>query len=200
MTTAQKLEILKQIFLKSAFVKDAKKGYVVVQNFNLAIDPEVLDLASRCWADIYQVYGAIDAVIGLPDAGSRLAPLLAEKLHVQYILPTKRVTTPPGAWQDVVSYTNSSFTTNQDEVVSHIGFVKPGMRVLLVDDVIARGHTAIAAIQALQSADVHVVGLAVLFDKTWQQGMKKITEQTGIKVSSLISLQRIAEDGQLVLE
>lgn len=200
MTTAQKLELLKQIFLKSAYVQDAEKGYVVVKSFNLAIDPDVLDLASRCWVDIYQASGEIDAVVGLPDAGSRLAPLLAEKLHVQYILPTKRVAVPPGAWQDVVSYTNSSFTTNQDEVVSHIGFVKPGMRVLLVDDVIARGHTAVAAIQALQRADVHVVGLAVLFDKTWQQGMKRITEETGIKVSSLISLQRIAEDGQLVLE
>lgn len=199
MTTAQKLDFLKQIFLKTAFVKDAQKGYVVVQSFNLAIDPDILDLASRCWADVYQERGGIDAVVGLPDAGSRLAPVLAEKLHVQFILPSKRVVAPPSAWQDIVSYTNPSFTTNQDEVVSHIGFVRPGMRVLLVDDVIARGHTAVAAIQALQHAGVHVVGLAVLFDKTWQQGKQRVSSETSVEVTSLISLQEISPDGQIVL-
>ena len=200
MTTNQKLQFLKQLFLESAFVRDAEKGCVVVQNFNLAIDPDILDLAARCWADVYQSRKDIDAVVGLPDAGSRLAPLLAEKLHVKYILPSKRVPTPPSAWQDIVSYTNSSFTTNQDEVVSHIGFVKPGMKVLLVDDVIARGHTAIAAIEALQHAGAEVVGLAVLFDKTWQQGKEKIITATHIEVSSLISLKEILPDGQLILD
>jgi xanthine phosphoribosyltransferase len=199
MTTDQKLQFLKQIFLQTASVRDAEKGYVVVESFNLAIDPDILDLATRCWADLYQSHKDIDAVVGLPDAGSRLAPVLAEKLRVKCILPSKRIQTPPGAWKDVVSYTNQSFTTNQDEVVSHIGFVRSGMKVLLVDDVIARGHTAIAAIQALQQVGVEVVGLAVLFDKSWQQGKDKIVAATGVEVSSLISLREIQSDGTLVL-
>jgi adenine/guanine phosphoribosyltransferase-like PRPP-binding protein len=196
MTTDQRREFLKQLFLKEAFVKDAEKGYVVVQNFNLTIDPDILDLASRCWLDMYFEQD-IDAVVGLPDAGSRLAPLLAEKLHTKFILPSKRIPTPPSSWQDVVTYTNSSFTTNQDEVVSHIGFVKPGMKVLLVDDVIARGYTAIAAIKALQAAGVEVVGLAVLFDKVWQEGRSRIAEETNVRVTSLVSLKEIAADGTI---
>src|SRR5688572_29347831 len=109
MTTEQKLKFLKQLFLESAFIKDAEKGYVVVQSFNLAIDPDILDLAASCWADVYQDRKDIDAVVGLPDAGARFAPILARKLRVQFILPSKRVQSPPGAWQDVVSYTNASF-------------------------------------------------------------------------------------------
>lgn len=200
MTTDQKRAFLKQLLLEQAFVKDAEKGYIVVQNFNLTIDPDILELASRCWADVYQEFAPIDAVVGLPDAGSRLAPVLAEKLHVKHILPSKRVQTAPSAWQDVVSYTNASFTTNQDEVKSQIGFVKPGMKILLVDDVIARGHTAVAAIKALQAAGVEVVGLAVLFDKVWQEGLKRITEETGIHVTSLISIEKIEADGKILLE
>ncbi|MBW7955837.1 hypothetical protein H3C66_03835 [Patescibacteria group bacterium] len=199
MTTDQKRNLLKQLFLQSAFVKDAQKGYVVVESFNLAIDPDVLDLASRCWADLFQEHKNIDAVVGLPDAGARLAPLLAEKLHAHAILPSKRVPHPPGAWKDVISYSNVSFTTNQDEVRSHIGFVKPGMKVLLVDDVVAHGNTAVAAIQALLKAGVEVVGLAVLFDKTWQNGTQRVLEETGVHVSSLISIKKINERGELLI-
>ncbi len=180
-------------------MKDAQKGYVVVQNFNLTIDPEILDLATRCWADMYQEHTNVDAVVGLPDAGSRLAPLLAEKLHAKLVLPSKRSVTPPGAWQDVVTYSNPSFTTNQEDVTSHIGFVKKGTKVLLVDDVIAKGHTAIAAIQALQKAGVEVVGLAVLFDKTWQGGKAVVEQTTSIEVCSLISIQSITADGKILL-
>lgn len=200
MTTDQKRSLLKQLFLHSAFVKDAEKGYVVVENFNLAIDPDVLELASRCWADLYGEHKDIDAVVGLPDAGARLAPLLAEKIHAKTILPSKRVPHPPGAWKDIVSYSNSSFTTNQDEVVSHIGFVRSGMKVLLVDDVVAHGNTAVAAIHALQKAGVIVVGIAVLFDKTWQKGRERIEKETGVKVSSLISLEQITPEGEIVLQ
>jgi xanthine phosphoribosyltransferase len=200
MTTDQKRSLLKQLFLDSAFVKDAEKGYVVVENFNLAIDPDVLELASRCWADLFQAEKDIDAVVGLPDAGARLAPLLAEKVHAHAILPSKRVPHPPGAWKDVVSYSNSSFTTNQDEVISHIGFVRPGMRVLVVDDVVAHGNTAVAAIHALQKAGVEVIGIAVLFEKAWQKGSARIEAETGVHVSSLISLEQITSDGKILLK
>lgn len=199
MTTQQKRALLQQLFRESAYVKDPRKGYVVIKNFNLAIDPDVLELATRCWADVFDHHAEVDAVVGLPDAGARLAPLLADKVHARAILPSKRVPNPPGAWQNVVSYRNSSFTTNQDEVVSHIGFVEPGMKVLLVDDVVAHGNTAVAAIKALQAAKVEVIGLAVLFDKSWQHGKARVQQETGVTVTSLISIERIDADGQLVL-
>jgi adenine/guanine phosphoribosyltransferase-like PRPP-binding protein len=99
----------------------------------------------------------------------------------------------------VISYTNASFTMAQDGVKSHLGFVKKGMKVLLVDDVVAYGETATAAINALQAAGVEVVGLAVLFDKQWQGGVERITSTTGVPVHSLISIEKILPDGTIVV-
>lgn len=199
MTTNDKIQFLKQKFIEYAYVKDAEKGYVVVEGFNLAIDPDVLLFASRCWAEKYHEIKQIDAIVGLPDAGARLVSILGEMLRVRYILPSKRSTEIPGAWRNVVSYTNDSFTTNTEEVVSHIGFVKPKMKVLIVDDVVANGHTAVAAIKALQQADVDVVGMCVLFDKVWQNGIEKVKQQTGVDIYSLIRINSINKDGKIVL-
>lgn len=190
------LQLLKKQFLETAFVKDVQQGYLVARDFNLAIDPHVLELASQCWAAHYD-QSKIDTIVGLPDAGSRLVSIVGQLLDVSRILPSKRASIVPGAWEDVVSYSNRSFTTNQDEVKSHIGFIRSEQSVLLVDDVVAHGHTAIAAIKALQSAGVKVVGLAVLFDKTWQGGSARIEQETGVEVFSLIHVHEIASDGAI---
>jgi xanthine phosphoribosyltransferase len=199
MAPVNKRTFLLERFLESAYVKDAQKGYVVVKDFNLAIDPDVLQFASRCWAEHYHHQTNIDAIVGLPDAGARLVSILAEMLRISAILPSKRSQVVPGAWENVVSFTNASFTTNQDEIKSHIGFVKPGMKVLVVDDVVAHGTTAIAAINALKQAGAEVVGLAVLFDKAWQGGRAKILQETGIDTCSLISIKEISTEGKVIL-
>ncbi len=192
MTSATKLAFLRQRFLETAFIKDAAKGYIVAAEFNVTIDPDILQLASECWADHFRQLGHIDAIAGLPDAGNRLVSKLADILRIPVILPTKRAAVTPGSWVNVVSYHNDSFTTGQTQVLSHIGFVKPGMKVLLIDDVIAHGDTAIAAISALQAAGAEVVGLGVMFDKAWQGGLAAIELQTKLKPHSLISITELA--------
>ncbi len=199
MTTIDKLSFLHQKFLQTVKVRDVKSGYIVAEEFNLQIDPDILELASRCWAEHYHHDTYIDAIVGLPDAGARLVSVLGQMLRVKHILPSKRSDVIPGAWHDVVTYSNRSFTTGRDDVMSHIGFVKKGMRVLLVDDVVAHGSTAIAAIRALQKAGVEVVGLAVLFDKMWQNGVEHIQKETSVEAFSLIRVQQIAEDGEISL-
>src|SRR3989344_6734439 len=149
------LAILKNLFLQHSVVKDVKTGYVVAKPFNLCIDSDILEIASRCWSNHYRQVN-IDAIVGLPDAGARLVSLLANMLSISVILPAKRASVVPGSWDEIVSYSNDSFTTGQTNVQSHIGFVKPGTKVLVIDDVVAHGETAIAAIKALQAKGVEV--------------------------------------------
>lgn len=197
MVQNDKLVFLKQKFLETVYVKDASTGYIVVEEFNLRIDPDILEFASRCWAEHFQHDGQIDAVVGLPDAGSRLVSVVASMLHVKHILPSKRTPVVPGAWRDVVSFTNDSFTSGQKNIKSHFGFVEKGMRILVIDDVIAHGSTAIAGIQALQKAGAEVVGIAVLFDKVWQKGVARIKKETGVDAFSLIRIKKVSPSGRL---
>ncbi len=98
-----------------------------------------------------------------------------------------------------MTFSNESFTTGQKNVISHFGFVEPGMRILVIDDVVAHGSTAIAGIQALQAAGAKVVGLAVLFDKVWQNGTQRIKSETGVDVFSLIRVKEVTPEGKLIL-
>lgn len=199
MNTRDKQEFLKKQFLQCVKIKNPQRGYLSVKEFNLAIDPDILQIASRCWAEQYRHDTHIDAIVGLPDAGSRLVSVLAEMLRPKYILPSKKTKIIPESWEDVVSYSNDSFTTNQKNIHSHIGFACKGQRILIVDDVVAHGTTAITAIKALQKAGIEVVGLAVLFDKEWQGGVKKIKKETGIDTFSLINIKKITKDGEVVI-
>jgi hypothetical protein len=40
----------------------------------------------------------------------------------------------------------------------------------------------------------------VLFDKAWQKGSERVEAETGVKVTSLISIQEITADGSIVLK
>lgn len=99
-----------------------------------------------------------------------------------------------------MKFTNKSFTTGQDEVISQIGFLKPGMRLLIVDDVVAHGSTAVSSIKALQDYGVEIVGLAIIFDKKWQGGVAKVEKETGVLVFSLISIESISKAGKIILD
>jgi adenine phosphoribosyltransferase len=75
-----------------------------------------------------------------------------------------------------------------DELEMHADGVKAGDRVLLVDDLIATGGSAAAAVGLLQSLDAQVVGAAFVIDLPELGGMAKL-EQAGIRSLSLIRFE-----------
>ena len=63
-----------------------------------------------------------------------------------------------------------------DELEMHADGVKAGDRVLLVDDLIATGGSAGAAVQLLQSLKAEVVGAAFVIDLPELGGMAKLEQ------------------------
>lgn len=84
------LSILRNSFLSIAKVKDAQKGYITAIPFNISLDPDLLSLVSRSWAEHYVDHLRIDAIVGLPDASSRLVSIVADMLRIRKILSSKR--------------------------------------------------------------------------------------------------------------
>jgi adenine phosphoribosyltransferase len=72
-----------------------------------------------------------------------------------------------------------------DELEMHADGVRPGERVLLVDDLIATGGSAAAGIRLLQSLDAVIVGAAFVIDLPELGGTARL-EQAGIRTVSLV--------------
>ena len=62
--------------------------------------------------------------------------------------------------------------------------MKPGESVLLVDDLLATGGTAAAAVKLLDELGANIIGISVLIELAFLQGRSKLVPHT---VHSIIS-------------
>ena len=70
----------------------------------------------------------------------------------------------------------------------HVDAVKPGEKVILVDDLIATGGTAEGAVKLLQQMGAEVVAACFIVDLPDLGGRKKI-EALGVPVRTLIEFE-----------
>ena len=196
------LDFLRKEFLQEAKVIDAQRGYISVSSFNLRMKPEVLAAAAKLIADFFK-NDKIDTVHGIPHSGNYLATAVALALDGQVRLHSSRKDQNiPTSWKDVYRQEVRSFTTSTAgmDVFSgiNLSFVKKGDRVLLLDDVCARGETGYKIIKGLQERGVKVVGFAVLFDKVFQGGLDYVAG-LGVKVFSCIRVNKIGSNDKVEL-
>ena len=196
------LDFLRKEFLQEARVIDAQRGYISVSSFNLRMKPEVLAAAAKLIADFFK-NDKIDTVHGIPHSGNYLATAVALALDGQVRLHSSRKDQNiPTSWKDVYRQEVRSFTTSTAgmDVFSgiNLSFVKKGDRVLLLDDVCARGETGYKIIKGLQERGVMVVGFAVLFDKVFQGGLDYVAN-LGVKVFSCIRVNKIGSNDKVEL-
>ena len=71
-----------------------------------------------------------------------------------------------------------------DRIEIHVDAIAPGERVLLIDDLIATGGTALATAKLVEGLGGNVVGLAFLIELTFLEGRQKLE---GYSVESLLS-------------
>ena len=75
-----------------------------------------------------------------------------------------------------------------DEMEIHLDAVEKGERVILVDDLIATGGTATAAVQLLQKLGAEVVAACFVIDLPEIGGRRKI-EALGVPVRTLVAFE-----------
>ena len=80
-----------------------------------------------------------------------------------------------------------------------LGFVEPGDKAIIVDDVITDGATKMEAIAKLREAGVEPIALVIAFDREEKVGedgktaVEKFADTTGLPVRSLLSVSRVVE-------
>ena len=154
-----------------------KSGILFYDLTTLLGDPEglrqVIDLMTEHYKD-----QEIDLVIGIESRGFILAPSIAYNLGAGFV-PVRK----PGKLPYKTLSSSYELEYGTDSVEIHEDAVKPGQRVLIVDDLIATGGTAAATVQLATRLDADVLSVAFLVELEALQGRKKLE---GFDVFSLL--------------
>jgi adenine/guanine phosphoribosyltransferase-like PRPP-binding protein len=162
--------------------------------------PAVLAAASEAIADHFRA-SQIDVIHGIPHGGNYLATAVALAMAGNIRLHASRKDQNiPTSWKEVYHQEVRSFTLSGEGAAVFAGvnlsFVRPGERVLLVDDVCASGETGSNIITGLMKRGVSVAGFAVMFDKMFQGGLERIA-RLGIDAYSCVRVKEITQTGQI---
>lgn len=112
---------------------------------------------------------AIDKVVGMEARGFILGAPVALELGVGFV-PVRKGGKLPGETH-AVSY---ALEYGEATLELHCDAVTPGERVLLVDDVLATGGTAVATRELVEKSGAEVIGLAVLMELTFLPGRETL--------------------------
>ncbi|PIW27978.1 MAG: adenine phosphoribosyltransferase [Rhodobacterales bacterium CG15_BIG_FIL_POST_REV_8_21_14_020_59_13] len=135
-----------------------------------------IDLMVQPWAG-----AKIDKVAGIEARGFILGGAVAHQLSVGFTPVRKKGKLPARTLEE-----DYQLEYGTDTVEIHTDAVAETERVLLVDDLIATGGTAEAAIKLLRRAGAEVVGATFVIDLPDLGGAKRI-EAMGVPCASLVS-------------
>jgi adenine phosphoribosyltransferase len=122
----------------------------------------------------------IDAIVGVESRGFLFGLLLANRLHVPFVLVRKSGKLP----YKVISH-EYDLEYGSAKIEMHIDAIKPGWNVLVHDDLLATGGTAAAAAHLIKQQGASVAGFAFLVELEFLGGGKKL-EQFSDNIISLV--------------
>jgi len=137
---------------------------------------KVIDQMTEPWKD-----EKIDAIISIESRGFIMAGAIAYKLHAAFI-PFRKPDKLPGETYKV-SYTLEYGTT---EMHVHKDALNDHTNILIIDDLLATGGTALAAIELISKfKNKNIVGAGFIINLPELKGDQKLISK-GIKIHSLM--------------
>lgn len=131
-------------------------------------DPQAFNELITSMSDPFMERG-ITKVAGIEARGFTLATPVADRIGAGFV-PLRK----PGKLPYQTVKEEYELEYGLDALEVHTDAVYEGEKVLLVDDVIATGGTAKAAIQLLRNVGAEVVGLSVFIELVFLGGVSKI--------------------------
>lgn len=123
--------------------------------------------------------GSIDAVVGIDARGFIFAAAAATRLHAGFVPVRKKGKLPYQTIEEDYALEYGHAT-----VAMHTDALKPGDRVLLVDDLLATGGTAAAATSLVKKLGAEIVEINFLIELKFLNGRDKLK---GYSIRSLVT-------------
>lgn len=153
-----------------------KKGIVFKDVTPLLGNGEVFNHTIEMLSTPYE--GEVDIVVGIEARGFIFASPVAIRLGAGFV-PARKV----GKLPYEIIKSSYDLEYGSDGLEMHKDSIKPGDKVLIIDDVLATGGTAKAVIDMVESLGGVVVGLSFLLEIQELKGKDKID---GYEIKSLI--------------
>src|SRR5215475_174654 len=122
--------------------------------------------------------GQVDAVVGIDARGFIFAAAAATKLQAGFVPVRKKGKLPYKTHEQEYELEYGTAT-----VAMHIDALKPGSRVLLIDDLLATGGTAAAAASLVQKLGAQILEISFLIELKFLNGRERLKGQ---KVRSVV--------------
>jgi adenine phosphoribosyltransferase len=145
---------------------------------NARIFHEVVELLARPWLDAH-----VDRVAGIEARGFILGGAIAQRLSAGFVPIRKKGKLPHTTVR--VAY---SLEYGLDEMEMHRDGVAAQERIVLVDDLIATGGTAEAAVKLLRSLGAHILAACFIIDLPDLGGSARLA-RLEVPVRTLVAFQ-----------
>lgn len=173
----------------SPIVKKGEYNYFVnpISDGVPAMDPEILKELTAVIIDKLDLN--VDKIVAVEAMGIHLATALSLATGIPFVVIRKRQYCLPNEKEvfQKTGYGSSNLYIND---------LKPGEKILIIDDVVSTGGTLISLIAALKDVGVEIKDTIAIIDKG--DGRTIVEEETGIPIFSIVKLDVI--DGKVVIE
>lgn len=151
----------------------AKSKYYIDMRIIPNFPKEFNDLIDEALSYIQTHCSEIEGIVGIPLAAIPFGTLLAYKLNKPYYILRKEP---------------------KDHGLKKMveGELKPGQKILLIDDLISSGFSKVFAINALREEGAEVAEMFVFIDRT-PEGLAEFEKEYSIKVHYLVNAKEILE-------
>ncbi len=139
----------------------------------------------------------IDKILTIEASGIGIACVVAQRFDVPVVFAKKAQSVNIDG--EVYATKVKSFTKKRvyDVIVSK-KYLKPGEKILIIDDFLANGCAVAGLIDLIQNAGAEVVGVGIAIEKGFQVGGKNIRKQ-GIRLESLAIVDSMNDEtGEIV--
>src|SRR5438132_11975000 len=128
----------------------------------------VIDVLAGCYQK-----ERVDVVVAVESRGFIFGGALAHDLSAGFVL-VRKLGKLPGKTVEV----EYELEYGRDALAVHEDAIKPGQRVLAVDDLLATGGTMGATLRLIRQLGGQVVGVAFMFELAFLHGRDKLKEQS----------------------
>lgn len=115
--------------------------------------------------------GEVDTVVGIDARGFIFAAGAALRLHAGFVPVRKKGKLPYHTHEQ-----DYALEYGSNSIAIHVDAIKPGARVLLIDDLLATGGTAAASAELVKKVGGQILEIAFLIELSFLEGRRKLQD------------------------